>query len=212
MKSVLLLIIAFFCVVTSISPVVAQERTTAFGANERQEIGTLITTEISDSSKTALLNRTYDIVFKVLLFIVSGLAAIGAARVAALGETVPPVWLKTSNLALTALAPLITSLAFTQFDFAKRQAVWERRHYALVACKMSIQYSDPSRETFLASLDAILRWGDANSLSELTASCVAKPVAATGAAAPPTPPSLQAAAASPGAPASTAPPSSAPRK
>ena len=213
MKLVLRLVTAFFCALTLISPVLAQEKAATFGPQERQEITTLLTTEISDSGTNALVNRTYDIVFKVLLFIVSGLAAIGAARVAALGETVPPVWLKTSNLALTALAPLITSLAFTQFDFAKRQAVWERRHYALVACKMSIQYSDPSRETFLGSFDSILRWGDANSLSELTASCVAKPVTASGAAAPATPPVSPAAAASPpGVPASPATTTSPPRK
>ena len=124
MKTALLLIITLLCALTLSSAAIAQDKKVAFVANERQEIIALLETEISDSNTNALINRTYDIVFKVMLFVVSGLAAIGAARVAALGATVPPVWLKTSNLALTALAPLITSLAFTQFDFSKRQAVW----------------------------------------------------------------------------------------
>jgi hypothetical protein len=213
MKTVLLLVVALFYALAIPSQANAQDRPATFEAKEREEIVGLLLTEISDSDTNALVNRTYDIVFKVLLFIVSGLAAIGAARVAALGATVPPVWLKTSNLALTALAPLITSLAFTQFDFAKRQAVWERRHYALVACKMSIQFTNPGREAFLNSLDAILRWGDANSLNELTASCVGKPATPGGTPTPPTPAASPAAATSPAAPASAAAvPSSQPRK
>lgn len=213
MKSLLLVIAVFLCATLLVTPAFAEEKPTSFAANERIEIGKLLTTEITDSDKYALVNRTYDILFKVLLFVVSGLAAIGAARVAALGEKVPPVWLKTSNLALTALAPLITSLAFTQFDFAKRQAVWERRHFALTTCQMSLQYSNPNREAFLGSLDLILRWGDANSLNELTASCIGKPTTANAAAAAPAPAaSPAAAAASPAAPASPAGNSNPPRK
>ena len=212
MKSFLLLLIALLCATILVSPALAEEKPVAFAANERVEIGKLLVTEIKDSSTYALVNRTYDIVFKVLIFIVSGLAAIGAARVAALGDTVPPVWLKTSNLALTALAPLMISLAFTQFDFAKRQAVWERRHYALLACQMSLQYSNPTRETFLGSLELILRWGDANSLNDLTASCVGKPVSLNSTATLPASAACPVAAASPAAPASPAGASSPPRK
>ena len=135
----------------------------------------LLKVEIPDSKENARWNQRYDIAFKILLFIVSGLSAVGAARVAALGDKeAPPLWLKTTNLALAALVPLITALAFTQFDFSKRQAVWERRYYALIACDMSIQTANPNKDAFLGSLDAILRWGDASSLNELTASCTGK--------------------------------------
>ena len=209
MKTLLMAALAILFALAPVAPAAAQDRPATFEAKERQEIIELLNTEIPDSQANAKWNRGYDIVFKVLLFIISGLAAIGAARVAALGEIVPPVWLKTSNLALTALAPLITSLAFTQFDFAKRQAVWERRHYALVACKMSIQFTSPGREAFLSSLDAILRWGDAYSLNELGASCVGKPL---GTATPPSAAASPVAAAAPSAMPAPAVPPSQPRK
>jgi len=212
MKYVLFLIVALLFSATLVTPALAQNRTESFAANERLELAEKIRIEIDKSSSYTVRNRCFDIIFKVLLFVVSGLAAIGAARVAALGEVVPPVWLKTSNLALTALAPLITSLAFTQFDFSKRQAVWERRHYALLACQMSIQYSNPNREMFLGSLELILRWGDANSLNELTASCVGKTVPAGLAAVPPATASSSAGVVAPAAPASPAAASSPPLK
>ena len=64
MKLVLRLVMAFFCALTLIGPVIAQERTATFGTKERQEITTLLTTQISDSDTNALVNKTYDILIR----------------------------------------------------------------------------------------------------------------------------------------------------
>ena len=144
-----------------------------FGELDRRTLIDFIGAEQTRSASNALVNQWYDIAFKVLLFVVSCLAAVGAARVAALDKDKEvPVWLKTTNLALTALVPLITTLAFSQFDFFKRQTIWERRQHALLVCKMSLQYLDPDRAPFLANLNAVLAWGDGSSVGELTAGCI----------------------------------------
>ncbi|QPF75948.1 hypothetical protein G8A07_25530 [Roseateles sp. DAIF2] len=153
----------------------ATDGSTSFTDADRKALHASIEPERNRSARNALVNQTYDIGFKLLLFAVSCAAAVGAARVAALEEgKTPSARLKTSNLVLTALVPLISTLAFTQFDFFKRHTIWEKRQYALLACQMALQHAQPERTALLSNLDAILGWGDASAVGELTASCTQK--------------------------------------
>lgn len=152
--------------------VFAAERPIIFTDVQRSELTEGIKKEIKKSDDFKRVNQKYDIAFKSLLFIMSALAAIGAARVAALGDkVVPSTKLKTINLALTALVPLITALAFTQFDFSKRQEVWEKRYYALQACSYKLNYFQVNKEIFMRQLETIMQWTDSSNPRDLTASC-----------------------------------------
>lgn len=149
----------------------AEKSTNIFTESERTELSKSIQSEVKLSKDNISINQGFDIGFKILLFIISALAAGGAARISALGATPPPTWLKTTNLTLTSLTTLITVLAFTQFDFAKRQTIWNTRYQALDACTITLRFAQPDKENFLRQLEEIKRWNDYSDPSNLTASC-----------------------------------------
>ena len=162
---ILALLTAPFC------SALAQDARSYFTETQVAELADKIKREADLSANYRKWNQGYDIGFKVGALILSALAAIGAARISAMGEKAPPPWLRTSNLALTSVTALITAFGLTQFDFAKRHGNWERRFNALETCETTLRFSRPDRDTFLEQLDAIRKWGDYTNLSEMTASC-----------------------------------------
>lgn len=154
--------------------VLARDTKNTFTESQVVELAKKIQDEAKLSANYKAWNQGYDISFKVGVFILSALAAIGAARIAAPGDKPPSNRLKTTNLALTSIIALVAALGFTQFDFAKRHRIWEKRFYALESCEMMLRFAQPDREDFLRQLDAIKKWGDDKNPSEMTASCNAE--------------------------------------
>jgi hypothetical protein len=153
----------------------AQKSTNIFTESERIELSKSIQSEVKLSKKNISINQGFDIGFKIFLFAISALAAVGSAWVSTLGEEkTPPPWLKPTNLGLTTLTTLITGLAFTNFNFEKRQAIWNTRYQALDACNTALIFAQPDKENFLLQLEQIKRWDDYSNPSDLTASCNAK--------------------------------------
>ena len=170
---ILLIILALLTVPFSIAS--AQDVKNSFTEAQITELAKKIQEEAKLSANNKGWNQGYDISFKLGALILSALAAVGAARISALGQTPPPTWLKTSNLALTSVTALVTAFGFTQFDFAKRHGIWEKRFYALESCETTLRFAQPDRETFLQQLEAIKKWGDYTNPSEMTASCNVDP-------------------------------------
>lgn len=180
MRITRVLLITWALLTTPFSVALAQEAKSSFTEAQITELAKKIQDDAKLSAKYKTWNQGYDISFKVGAFILAAFAAIGAARVSALGQTPPPTWLKTSNLALTSVTALVTGLGFTQFDFAKRHANWEKRFYALESCEMTLRFAQPDRETFLQQLEAIKKWGDYTNPSDMTASCNSEPKTTKG--------------------------------
>lgn len=135
------------------------------------ELTKSIRDDMTKSDKWVSWNQRLDIAARIVVFLLAAAAAVGAAKAASLGSDPVPPWLKMTNAALTSITTLVTAVAFTQFDFAKRQAIWERRYHALEACEATLKFRNPDLDAFNEQLELIRRWGDSSSLSELNATC-----------------------------------------
>lgn len=165
--------VAFFLCLISLGFASAQDVGVAFTDVQKLDLSTLIDKEMAISAKYSAINQGYEIAFKVGLFVVGVLVAIGTA-VAALKDTTPPRWLTVGNAVLASLATLASALAFTQFDFPKRHAIWEKRYQSLQACRISLAFPQADHAAFRRQLEKITSWSDSSSLTDLTASCNAE--------------------------------------
>ena len=169
MKS-LILRVAFWLLISMVSNVALADGPSV-PVNQLTELIDSIQKDMDESDKWVDWNQKLDITAKIVVFLLAVASAIGAARAGSLGDKDVPSWLKMTNTALTSVTALVTAVAFTQFDFAKRQAIWERKYHALEACSVTLKFRNPNIDALLEQLEIIRMWGDRSSLSELNASC-----------------------------------------
>ena len=169
-RSMFALLVAL-CVSSAMSSAKAEERQNGFTPAQVAGIAKTISDDKDQSEKWKWANQWFDVGAKLLVFGLAAAAAVGAAKVASLGQETVSAPLKMFNSVVTSLATLVTAVAFTQFDFPKRQAVWERRFHTLESCEMVIRYRQPEPDKFLAQLEVIRKWGDSTNLAEMNASC-----------------------------------------
>lgn len=144
----------------------------SFTPQAREEKVAEINFEIGESKRYALVNQGWDTGIKITLLFLAIAAAAGTAYVAAQPkETTTPVGLKIFNAISATLTAALTTFAFTQFDFGKRQTVWRERSIQLASCRDILRYTNPQPQQFIAQLTDVLKLGDGTALNQLTASC-----------------------------------------
>ena len=155
-----------------LAPNIAAQTPESFAPQALEEKIAEIDLEIKDSKKYALVNQGWDTTIKITLLFLAIAAAAGTAYVAAQPkESTPLVGLKIFNAISATLTAALTTFAFTQFDFGKRQTVWRERSIQLAGCRDVLRYTNPVPEKFIAQLTEVLKLGDGTALNQLTASC-----------------------------------------
>jgi hypothetical protein len=172
MRTLASILFAFVVGLTSLLVAPQSLAQDSFSQEQKADEIKKLQTDIDHSRKIAGVNQGWDISFKVALLVLAIAAAGGTAYLAALGQVTPPSWLKISNLVLTSATAALSTFAYTQFDFAKRQTVWRERTVQLESCQDALRYLNPNPEEFLRQVKDIRKWGDSTAVTELTAACI----------------------------------------
>ena len=118
----------------------------------------------SDEAKRYVgVNRGWDIAFKVLLLIIAILAIIGAAVAATYEKEPLPSSLKILNVATTGLTTLLGGFAFSQFNFANRQAVWQKKQNMFITLRHQLLFTNPDKHVFITQVETVRNMPETNS-------------------------------------------------
>lgn len=172
MRALLSVLFAFFVGLASLVIAPQSLAQDSFSQEQKADEIKKLQADIEYSKRMAGVNQGWDITFKIALLVLAIAAAGGTAYLASLGQVTAPSWLKISNLVLTSATAALTTFAYTQFDFAKRQTVWRERAVQLESCQDSLRYLNPNPEKFLGQVKDIRKWGDSTAVTELTAGCI----------------------------------------
>jgi Na+-transporting methylmalonyl-CoA/oxaloacetate decarboxylase gamma subunit len=129
--------------------------TNTFTAEERAEYAQELVRLSDEAKRYVEVNRGWDIAFKVLLLIIAILAIIGAAVAATYEKEPLPSSLKILNVVTTGLATLLGGFAFSQFNFANRQAVWQKKQNMYITLRHQLLYTNPDKRVFITQVKTV---------------------------------------------------------
>jgi hypothetical protein len=128
-------------------------------AQKEEFLHQLINPSLVEATNFAKGNRKWDVGFKVVILILGILIVIFSAYGATEGE-----YAKASSVIGAILGGIVTVLsgfAFQQFDFARRQQIWETKRLALLSLRGEM-ILDTDAEFFRSRLNEVISWSESN--------------------------------------------------
>lgn len=132
---------------------------TSFDNDARAQLIAELQNEIEVARRWSRHNQGWDVGFRVGLLLL-GLAIVVCSGIATseLFEN-PKPWSLVSTI-LAGVSAVISGFAFTDFSFAKRQRLWEKKANSLRSLRDELRFANPEVDAFRKRLDEVRSWGD----------------------------------------------------
>jgi uncharacterized membrane-anchored protein len=130
-----------------------------FAESAKVRLATDIEKEIDEARAISKGNQGWDIAFRVGILLL-GLAVVVCSGIATSDLMENPKPMSLISTVLAGVSAALSTFAFTDFSFAKRQRVWEKKSNLLRSLHDQLNYSDPDEEHFRKRLDEVRNYGD----------------------------------------------------
>ena len=116
--------------------------------------------------KTAKDNQKYDIRFKKALLIVGFLIIFCSSLTSTLQDSDYTRWSTFFTILFGGVSTALSGFAFNQFNFARRQQIWNMKATTYRYLCNQLKYLEPEKKKWLQAMNIVDSWGDNTSPEE----------------------------------------------